>query len=272
MNISPRVKHIKVRDACEAFKDASHMVWHRINRAHEVKCNLHEDGITQDIIVELLQYRKKYKIPFDVYVKRGYKESTYGSDMDVYVEVAKGQYIMYALQAKILKHNKRYDLKPKKAQWNKLRLLEAKKGCKAYFLLYNGNPNHTKKEMTGYGAKVYVSQYGCSLTELSTAQYWATRRSAKGQFIKPHFDDFHYDKVCPWHVLTCCKVDTSGLTKYSVKEISALLVDFIPISEFEQIKQLPIYPEEIRDNKIYLANERAQRKPCFTIVINKTYE
>lgn len=96
-------KPIFATDRCQLFEGISREVWNRIILAHDIKVDLPEIGITSDIIVEILQFSKYHLANFDVYAKTGWNENVYGADIEIFIETNVNEYIMFGLQAKVLK-------------------------------------------------------------------------------------------------------------------------------------------------------------------------
>ncbi len=210
---------------CQLFEEIAHEVWERIIYSHEVGVDLDERGITKDILVDLLHFSKRSTPNFDVFARPSYDEATYGSDLDLFVEYGVNNYIWYALQAKILKTNKRYttlrDSSDGFMQWDKLSLLEGLTGCKAYYLLYNGDAGYTYTGTDACSRPFLEHQFGCSLVEPNRIQHFADLLSSTGRFIRPRFTDIHHQEAQPWRILVCCYQETEGLTSYQLEEILA---------------------------------------------------
>ena len=216
-------KPIFATDRCLLFEGISREVWNRIILAHDVRTDLPEIGLTADIIVDILQFSKHHLANFDVYAKPGWNENVYGSDIEIFVETKVNEYVMFALQAKVLKKNNRYDTLRDSSdgimQWDKLSLLEAVSGCKSYYLLYNGK-NGFKINLTDQCDNPYnEEQLGCSLVEPTTIKTFATKKSPSGRHINPKFEDIHPDHSQPWRILTCCLHDRNNFKLYSFEEI-----------------------------------------------------
>lgn len=216
-------KVISATDRCKLFEGISSEVWNRIMLAHDVQIDLPEIGITSDLIVDILRFSKYHLANFDVYAKTGWNENVYGADIEIYIETSVNHYIMFALQAKVLKKNNRYDTLRDSSdgimQWEKLTLLEAVSGCKSYYLLYNGRSsfkcNLTDKCKNPYSEE----QFGCSLVEPKIIEKFATKKSSTGRNINPTFEDIHPSYAQPWRILTCCLHHTQNFNLYSFDDI-----------------------------------------------------
>lgn len=225
-------------DRCSLFENIATDVWNRIIYAHDVKMDLPEIGITADIIVDILHYAKSHPRAFDVYAMPGYKEKWYGSDMDVFVEVAPNQFKWFALQAKVLKVNNTYDTfrdsSDTEMQWDKLAHLESTTGCKAYYLLYNGKNKFSYSGIDSCGREFSQDQFGCSLVEPTEVANLAKEKNEKG-FISPKFTDFHPSLAQPWRILTCCKNKNTVEQLYKREQILKLNPKLKKISKLELI-------------------------------------
>ena len=213
-------------DRCTLFKNLASEVWSKIIYAHAVGVDLPEIGITADIIVEILQYAKNHISNFDVFAKPGWNEQLYGSDLDIFIEVQPNQFRWFALQAKVLKKNNRYDTLRDSSdtimQWDKLALLEGASGCKGYYLLYNGKFNYRNSNIDICKQKFAAEQFGCSIVEPADIKTFALKKGARGiRHVNPRFEDFHPRYAQPWRTLVCCYLDITNSILYSREEILA---------------------------------------------------
>jgi hypothetical protein len=264
---------------CNLFESIAEDVWKRIVSAHQVGVDLNEPGLTKDIIVEILQYNR-FSIPnFDVYARPSYNEATYGSDMDVFIEVSSNRYIWIALQAKILKTNKRYttlrDSSDGIMQWDKLKLLEAVSGCKSYYLLYNGFEEYRYAGFDACGRRYLEPQFGCSLVEPDVIERLASIRNRRG-YVSPHFNDLHPNDAEPWRILVCCFIDIKDLSLFSIEEIRESNLDRIEVTPESPIDNGPEAGSQDRlpdnsaqiSNRILNGSREAKWNPDLRIVIN----
>lgn len=216
-------KAISATDRCKLFEGISSEVWNRIKLAHDVQTDLPEIGITSDLIVDILQFSKYHHANFDVYAKPGWNENTYGADIEIYVETNVNNYVMFALQAKVLKKNNRYDTLRDSSdgimQWDKLSLFEAVSGCKSYYLLYNGRNGYKCNLIDNCKNPFTQEQFGCSLIEPNVIKTLANKKSSSGRYINPTFEDIHPTYAQPWRILTCCLHNTQNFTLYSFDDI-----------------------------------------------------
>lgn len=269
-------KPLDETERCELFEQIAETVWERIIEAHEVNINLNEIGITADILVKIQHYNKKGIPNFDLYAKPSWEENYFGSDIDVFVETRPNKYRWFALQAKILKKNNRYDTlrdtSDEFMQWEKLELLENVSGCKAYYLLYNGKDNYKTSADDYCGRTFSESQFGCSLVEPSDIEKFANKRNAKNtRYKRPRFEDIHPDFAQPWRILTCCYHETRNVELYSIGQIRNSDTNFrkLSIDPNEIIIEDEIINED-EINPINIATEEAKWNPGIRIVVNRT--
>ena len=275
-------------ERCELFERIAKSVWDRITRAHGLNVNLSEDGITRDIIVDILDYHQSPP-NFDVYVKPGWDENTYGSDMDLFIETHLGKYKWIALQAKILKKNNLYttlrdgyNATNPTYQWDKLILLEAVSGCEAYYLLYNGDNNfsiftHNHTTLTDICGRTYLAeQLGCSIVKVADIKTFGLRKNASGtRYQNPTFDEIHPTFSQPWRILICCYHEINDNTiLYSEDQIinsngSRHKADFVPESDIE-IPEKEFEEDFNPDNPISIAMREANWSPSVRVVVHRT--
>jgi hypothetical protein len=280
-------KPIEETERCELFEQIAEAIWNRIIRAHDVNVNLKEVGITADILVDIQQYNKKGIPNFDVYSRPSYDEKTYGSDIDIFVETNSNQYRWFALQAKVLKKNNRYDTLRDSSdgimQWEKLALLEGVSGCKAYYLLYNGNDRYSTLGIDECRRAFSASQFGCSIVEPITIKKFANKKHPSGNFKNPKFEDIHPSHAQPWRILVCCYHDTNDSILYSMDEILESNPNFKKL-DFENLEQMEGEENKIEDidsrdnnelpivenNEINAAVREAKWNPTLRIIIKRT--
>lgn len=216
-------KPISATDRCTLFKAIAANVWDRTKCAHEVDINIPEIGITADVLIDILQFSKNNISNFDVFARHSWNENTYGSDIDIFVETTLDNFRWFALQAKVLKKNNRYDTLRDSSdgvmQWDKLKLLEGVSGCKAYYLLYNGMRQFSFNDTDECNENFDERQFGCSLADVGVIENLANTTSANGRFIRPKFEDIHPHNAQPWRILTCCYHDTQKYKLYKLNEI-----------------------------------------------------
>lgn len=273
-------KWVHDAERCDLFERIAASVWNRVGRAHSFNTDLKEIGITSDIIVDILEFNRTAYPNFKVYAQEGWQEKKYGSDMDVYVETNLNQYRWFALQAKILKKNNKYetlrDSSDNVKQWLKLRRLEKLSDCKAYYLLYNGKAVYTTKSNDMCDRDFNESQFGCSLIELDSIKRWVGSKSLghrkKWIYVDPIFEDFHPRDAQPWRILTCCYHDKKAYKLYTIEEIVAANRNYEDLTrplELEETK-LDSNVDIPRDNRIINASNLADWTPGLRLVVRRT--
>ncbi|VXC15744.1 DUF6615 family protein [Maribacter litoralis] len=201
MLISTINKHTSL---CELFVRVSELVWHKIANYHHLGINVPEIGLTADIIYELTNWGI-ITGKADCYIQNAYNEAKNGNDIELFIQNNSGTYDHYALQAKVLKSDKKYKgldtgyKTSSKYQWNKLYDYAKRKGCIPYYLLYNGNTNMT----IPYLRMHYFfdeRQFGCSIVEPRVFQYFYKRKTKT-----PKYSQIHPKYAYPWSILSCFK-------------------------------------------------------------------
>ncbi len=214
---------------------------------------------------------KKKGASIGVYAREGWNEVTYGSDLDVFVEVAKDQYVWFPMQAKLLKlrnvYNEIYDPKAAKQQWEKLLDLKKIANCNPYYLLYNGNNIIKKIPLDNCWSKVKYTQFGCSLVE---PEIVATVTLSKHP-SPPKFDDFHPNFAQPWKVITCCPVHYAGSPTYTIYDIKNAMNQkgdkYKNLASFGKMNDIPINDNIFEGNGIINASREADWNPDLTFIV-----
>ena len=256
------IPRYKKEASCRLFKKLSKDVWNKVIRTHAVNLDPREIGITTDLITEILHFHTENKKNISVYAKEGKNEGTYGSDMDVFVEVIPGLFRWYALQAKVLKKDKKYNFKSdpeKKAQWERLEYMEQETGCLAYYLLYNGMENRAFKNLKNECGKGFkTKEFGCSLVSLNKVA--SAVREEKSKRI--HFDVFHPLDAEPWHILACCPKRSNDIVLYELDDIKKAKWNY------KELSKTGVLSNNFNSNNSKLTNEmeRFEWDPDFSLV------
>lgn len=110
-------------------------------------------------------------------------------------------------------------------QWEKLKDHEKKHGCKAFYLLYNGN--YTSPTLTSFPSLSSLENHECATTPL-IEEYGLgiVKRSAIDHHFtsgntSASFTDFYSKQMNTLKKLVCCDFDTSveSMTEYEETEI-----------------------------------------------------
>ena len=138
---------LQLSNRCKLFEEIASEVWTIVKRNHLTNVQPHETGITNNIVLPFLRSSVLSNPNIGVWANNAYKEIEHGGDIDVFVETIPGQYIWWALQAKVLRLNNRYEgvrnqNERGEYQWNRLERLSINSGCISRYLLYNGVNNY----------------------------------------------------------------------------------------------------------------------------------
>jgi hypothetical protein len=265
------MKSLSLNPSCDIFKAIAGAIWGRISRAHMVGVNLKEVGITADLVAEILWRYHKKGASIGVFVQESWNEKIYGSDLDVFIEVTKGQYAWFPMQAKLLKLNNIYDeiaIDPTatKQQWEKLLDLKKIATCYPFYLLYNGNNLLKNIPLDKCGSKVKGTQFGCSLVEPEKVAAIAISKHPK----PPKFDDFHPHLAQPWKILTCCPMFNFGST-YTIADIDKAMRSrgdkYRKLASFGQMNDIPYDENTSEGNGIIIASREVGWDPSATFII-----
>jgi hypothetical protein len=270
------MSYLQLSGRCELFEYIAERTWAHVIRNHAVGTEVSEVGKTNDIVAEIrIAHAQNRNI--GVWANNGWREIDHGSDIDVFVETQTDQFVWWALQAKVLKVDGRYDVtKPpgEEQQWTKLERLARIAGCIARYLLYNGVANFRHTDADICYRKYTQEQFGCSLLEPAEVE-----RVSK--FGRPRFNDFHPDSAEPWRIITCCHAQPQqqGLTLYTLAQVrdsvayyeaivgnAALLQPPQALKDQEPIRKV----NELPVNVITTLSEEVGRVPMQRMVIRST--
>lgn len=263
--------NLAATNRCILFEEIAEHVWKHVIHNHSASMDVSEIGVTKDIISSIRNHANR--IPnFGVWANPGYNEDENGSDLDVFVETTTGQFVWYALQAKALRQNGRYQdmagIRGGDYQWDKLNRLAQQGGCISRYLLYNGVSSYKHSGNDKCNRIFNEPQFGCSLVETSKVQHFALLRN-------PKFEDFHPANARPWRTILCCLHDLGQATLFSGLQIKRALdyyqtqVDVTNISQEERNDNA----ERLNDlgaNAINNISEGAGWTPYYRVVIRTT--
>ncbi len=261
---------LQLSKRCRLFEEIAGEVWTIVKRNHLTNIQPYETGITNNTILPLLRFSELSNPNIGVWANNAFREIEHGGDIDIFVETIPGHYIWWALQAKVLRLNNRYEgvrsqNERGEYQWNRLERLALNSGCISRYLLYNGQNNYNYNGLDQCNRPYAESQYGCSLVKLSDFENIAILRD-------PEFKDFHPNPAQPWRIITCCMNNIKGekIKLYSAKQIRKA-VTYYPesnkkesfIAEFETEEKINDFSEDA----IKLFSEEIERTPKYRIVI-----
>jgi len=253
--------HLDNSFRCKLFEKISEEVWDSIVFNKRVGLPKSETGITNDVIASIRTEVALNK-NIAVWANLGQYEKTFGSDIDIFVETFKNEFIWYALQAKVLKLDNKYERLVVKSQWQKLLLLEQKSSCIPFYLFYNGLDKKIKNLIDSCKHQVSEKQLGCAIVDLKDVEEISKKKS------NPGYDDFCKKHAHPWRELVCCTAQRKNRETYSLSQVQdavslyqGVLNNDIIIrgSDSEQSSQ--------NELSILRANELVERNPVFDIVV-----
>lgn len=209
---------------CQYSSYLAQRVYRHLSDVFRYELSFSELGMTDHFILDLVRFSnrvgsatiKAYKTSWPV-------ETAYGNDIDLFVGDGTGQYIWYALQAKVMSHEGEFnDLKIKVRgelhQWHKLLLHERLFGSQAFYLLYVGKSKTnfpslrpTHGDCTGVAP---IGDYGLSLVKAHDVHTTVTRTTPM------RFSEVFPDYVEPLRSIFCCpRPLPSTAKKYTEDEI-----------------------------------------------------
>lgn len=276
------MNRINAKDICDLFNKISKSVWENIVFNHSVRTEVAEIGLTNNIIATIKNFASlKRNSNIGIWANNGWKENLYGSDLDIFVERTKGWFEWYALQAKVLKTDGKYDFRKKKEdehQWNKLKKLKTLTKCNPKYLFYNGVKDFVFSGRDNCDKRFKSYQFGCSIVDPEIVENLLINNTEQVKRILlndpfPKFEDFHPKIASPWRTITCCNksIESSLYSGYQIKD--ALLYYPQKITNIDVLESyLEINEQEFRselrnNNVIRVSNEKSGRTPNFAIVI-----
>lgn len=210
---------------CKHIRKFSTEVFHFLSDTFSYKLGFAELGMTDHLVKSIAEYARYtgdssveiYKLPPNI-------EAIYGNDLDLFVQTKSGQYVWYALQAKIMSYNGAYkDLINKsssKNQWDKLLDHEKKFGSISYYLFYSGSP--PTRSVTGLVKRndcigtPDIAELGLGIVKTKTV------KNIRENILKPYglfyFRNVFPDDIDSLRKLICCEDHISSDTKFFVKE------------------------------------------------------
>lgn len=262
---------VQLSKRCKLFESIATDTWRDVIYHHGVAIQMQEPGQTNRIIAEIRQNVLAHP-NIGVWANNGFREIDHGSDMDIFVETRTGEFIWWALQAKVLRLNGRYEglsnLHGNEYQWDKLNRLAASSGCVVRYLLYNGLANYHYNGNDICTRNFNEDQFGCSLVNTADVETLALAGPVG-------FHDFHPDLAQPWRIITCCLFDTKKekATYYStaqVREAVGIYPNSYGNTSIIDATNDNTKPNEFSVNAINEFSSSAERKPAFRIVIRST--
>ncbi|ULQ58328.1 hypothetical protein KJS94_08985 [Flavihumibacter rivuli] len=263
---------VQLSNRCKLFESIAANTWNKIIRNHHTGNQAREIGLTSDIVSEIEDNRLSFP-NIGVWAVEARNERTHGNDMDIFVETTTGQFLWWALQAKVLNLDGTYhDIATFRSggeyQWTKLNRLLAASGCVVRYLLYNGSANYHY-----YGNDICIrnfneDQFGCSLVKATDVERLALAGPVS-------FHDFHPELAQPWRIITCCLFDTKKekATYYSaaqVREAVGIYPNSFGNTTILDSANDNSKPNDFSVNAINDFSSSAERIPAYRIVIRST--
>jgi len=262
------LNNINAKSTCELFRIISKRVWDKIIFHHLVNTEVPEIGLTNDIIATLRNYSRRNG-EIGIWANNGWNEKEYGSDIDVFIERSKGKFVWYAMQAKVLKIKKNYDIMSKH-QWEMLNHLNELSGCMTKFLLYNGVSDFKYSGKDVCNNKFYAHQFGCSLVKPEVVRILSENSN-------PKFNDFHPNYAQPWRSIVCCNNNddstlfTSWQIRNAIRYYPIMLTEIDLLAEYSDDIEEDIRAERRDLINIKKSNEDVGRSPKYAIVIKNSF-
>lgn len=247
---------------CKLFELIAEYVWDDIVHHHRYDIHKPEIGITNSIVA-LIRSHSTTNQNFGVWANNAVNEDENGGDIDVFVETQTNEFIWYALQAKVLKRNRKYEDLSIKKQWEKLDVLKRKSGCIPFYLFYNGVYKEINTIRDCCGDIITEKQFGCGLVTTENVRGVSTKKSY------PKYEDF-YALMHPWRELVCCEAQRKKqYTTYNLNQISNAM------SLYEGVHNSDIINSDAQlennfENSITNLNEENDRNPTYSFVIRTT--
>ena len=258
---------------CELFVRVSEGMWYKIANYHYLGINVPEIGLTADIIYELTNWGN-ITGKAECYIRPASDESINGNDIELYIKNSSGTYNHYAVQAKVLKKDKKYSglkngnttTKPG-YQWDKLIDYSKRVGCFPFFLLFNGNTNITIPYLYKYWF-FDERQFGCSIVEPMVFQYFYGRKTKT-----PNYTQIHPHYAYPWSILTCSKglpyINGSAINRYTHKPKTLSDIQN-NLSGYERVGNLESRNSSIETDSSNQQNSNGSWNPIAKIIIDNS--
>lgn len=263
------LSQLAVSGRCQLFERIAERTWKHVIRNHSVHVHTDENGLTNDLIAEI-RVNARSNTNIGVWSNRAFKEEQHGNDLDVFVESQPGEFVWYALQAKVLSRHGTYESLAKdhggEYQWEKLARLSAMAGCITKYLLYNGVANYRYSGPDKWGRTFTEEQFGCSLVDPDLIATLAQAGPVR-------FLSVHHQHAQPWRILTCGPQPLSGVTLFNAAQIRRA-VRYYPES-FGTTDLPPALDQATKlnglsENAIEALSREVQRTPECRLVVRST--
>lgn len=252
---------LSTSNRCNLFELIAENVWDSITYNHRAKVQASELGITNGI-VSVVRTHQSLNHNFGVWSNPGVDEAVNGGDIDIFIETETDQFLWYALQAKVLKKEGRYDGLISKRQWDKLSNLQKQLKCIPFFLFYNGIDKKPETFKDCCGHEINEKQFGCTIVEIGKVKNIAILKS------NPRYSDFNPEYGHPWRELVCCTAKRKNGTSFSLRQVQEAVSSYEGLVNSEVIYRGN--NNEIGREGITIikdSNENVGRNPTHTFAI-----
>lgn len=183
------------------YKDISFETWDRLGFSERVGSTLSEPTITENLLYEIQKYKDKHH-DRSIHIYEAKNEKTNGNDLEVYMEIAKNEYLFLAIQAKKLHiKEQKYKYISHKVSGNlQIDLLinyASKKHGVPLYLFYNYSPNLAVKNN---------KKYGCSFACAHHIKNNYSPNTSKKSWSIPTFNNLHTKHAIPFFLLGIKKI------------------------------------------------------------------
>jgi hypothetical protein len=263
---------VQLSKRCKLFESIATDTWNKIIRNHRTGNQAREIGLTSDIVSEIEDNRLSFP-NIGVWALESRNERTNGNDLDIFVESTPGQFIWWALQAKVLNLDGTYhDIGSLRSggeyQWYKLNRFSAASGCVVRYLLYNGLDNYRYNGNDICSRNFHEDQFGCSLVKTIDVERFASAGPV-------NFHDFHPELAQPWRIITCCLFNTrkEKATYYNTSQVREAVRKYPKMTGNTKIFDATNDNTKSNDFSVSAINDFSSsfgRKPAYRIVIRST--
>lgn len=180
-----------MRTLIQCYKNVAEEIWHKIDFSNRMGFKFGEVAITSHLLFQLYRYRIDSK-DNTIEIFESKKESTSGSDLELYIEVLPKQYLYFVIQSKKLYYRDKkfkyaeisHEVGKHKISQLEILLSYAKThDAIPLYLFYNHSPQFKNKDKEYYGCSVVLAKYiKENFKDKATRYKWRAI---------PTFDDLH---------------------------------------------------------------------------------
>lgn len=218
-------EHLQGLNQCELFEFIAQYIWDEVADNNKRGNRVDENGYTKNSLISLIQSYMELNQTNKVFAQTSSDEVTRGGDLEVYVEIDRGQYLRFILQAKTLKgdglyHGVNRDAgSTKTKQWDALKNYSKTARSIPLYLFYNGIQNPSIPNSKDCNGDYSYKQLGCAIESPDEVISQFNTNNNLG-FIN---NNVVFGK--PWRKIPCCleewrkQIKTDNLKLYSPQEI-----------------------------------------------------